>query len=188
MEVGCFFSNSCSSTLLTLEAEWSVPSFTGMERFFWTDGDLCLRVFVQMQKGQLPKRSPPDLPHFHLHQRGSVGDPALSPLSCQSHAGSPAQRNHPGGWQQRWRSVEMFLYQEPAVWLLIVLIIPVSVICKENTVCASRGRRGDFNTTGMGNKAPSMPFGFKHGQHQSESECFIYPWGNWGLWRLLNFR
>lgn len=66
----------------------------------------CLRVSVQMQKGQLPERPPPDLPHLHLRQRGSVGDPALRPLGCQSHPGSPAQRNHPGGRQQRRRWVE----------------------------------------------------------------------------------
>lgn len=58
---------------------------------------LCLHVRVQMQKGQLPEGPPTDLPHLHLCQRGSVCDPALSPLSCQSHTSSLAQRNHPGG-------------------------------------------------------------------------------------------
>lgn len=53
-----------------------------------------------MQKGQLLQRPPPNLPHLHLRQRGPVGDPALGPLSCQSHAGPPAQRDHPGGRQQ----------------------------------------------------------------------------------------
>lgn len=76
-------------------------SQAGMERFSFTDGLVCLRVSMQMQKGHLPERSPPDLHHLHLRQRGSVGDPALSPHSCQSHAGSLAQRNHPGGRQQR---------------------------------------------------------------------------------------
>lgn len=76
-------------------------SEAGMERFYFTDGVACSRVSVQMQKGQLPERPPPDLPHLHLCQRGSVGDPALRPLSCQSHSGSLAQRNHPGGRQQR---------------------------------------------------------------------------------------
>lgn len=76
-------------------------SEAGVERFYFTDGVACSRVSVQMQKGQLPERPPPDLPHLHLCQRGSVGDPALRPLSCQSHSGSLAQRNHPGGRQQR---------------------------------------------------------------------------------------
>ena len=65
--------------------------------FCSTDGLACLRFFVQMQKGQLPKRPPTDLPHLYLCQRGSVGDPALHPFGCQSHPSSPAQRNHPGG-------------------------------------------------------------------------------------------
>lgn len=90
-----------------MEDKWSVQSpecgFTGERgralvlQMVWC----CLRVSVQMQKGQLPERPPPDLPHLHLRQRGSVGDPALRPLGCQSHSGSPAQRNHPGGRQQR---------------------------------------------------------------------------------------
>ena len=74
----------------------------GMEKvvfYRWRGVFACLPV--QMQKGQLPERSPPDLPHLHLRQRGSVGDPALGPLGCQSHSGSLAQRNHPGGRQQR---------------------------------------------------------------------------------------
>lgn len=82
-------------------------SQAGMERLHFTDGVLCLRVSLQMQKGQLPERPPTDLPHLHLCQRGSVCDPALGPLSRQSHPGSLAQRNHPGGWQQRRRSVQM---------------------------------------------------------------------------------
>lgn len=67
----------------------------------FTDGVVCLCLSVQMQKDQLPKRASPDLPHLHLRQRGSVGDPALHPHSCQSHAGSSAQRDHSGGRQQR---------------------------------------------------------------------------------------
>lgn len=71
------------------------------ERRYLTDVVVCVRFSVQMPKGRLSERSPPDLPHLHLRERGSVGDPALSPLGCQSHAGSLAQRNHPGGRQQR---------------------------------------------------------------------------------------
>lgn len=54
-----------------------------------------------MSKGQLPQRPPTDFPDFHLRQRGPVCDPALGPLGRQSHAGSPAEGNHPGGRQQR---------------------------------------------------------------------------------------
>lgn len=59
---------------------------------------------LQMQKDQLLQRPPHDLAHLHLRERGYVGDPALGPLGCQSHARSPAQRDHPGGRQQRRRS------------------------------------------------------------------------------------
>lgn len=58
-------------------------------------------VCPQMSKGQLPQRPPTDFPDFHLRQRGPVCDPALGPLGRQSHAGSPAEGNHPGGRQQR---------------------------------------------------------------------------------------
>lgn len=62
---------------------------------------VCVCVFPQMSKGQLPQRPPTDFPDFHLRQRGPVCDPALGPLGRQSHAGSPAEGNHPGGRQQR---------------------------------------------------------------------------------------
>ncbi len=96
-----------------MEDEWSVNSgFTGRDATVlfhrWRDVFVC--VSVQMQKGQLPERPSPDLPHLHLRQRGSVGDPALSALSCQSHSGSLAQRNHPGGRQQRWRSEKLIFF------------------------------------------------------------------------------
>lgn len=39
-----------------------------VERFHFTDGVVFLHVSVQMQKGQLPERPPPDLPHLHLCQ------------------------------------------------------------------------------------------------------------------------
>lgn len=112
----------------------------------------CLRVSVQMQKGQLPERPPPDLPHLHLRQRGSVGDPALCPLGCQSHPGSPAQRNHPGGRQQRRRWVEKdgFLSQ-------------IAHKEKGNKTFACRGGwREDWTTRGW-QKAPSRPLGLTDG-------------------------
>lgn len=69
--------------------------------FHLTDHAVCVCVCPQMSKGQLPQRSPTDFPDFHLRQRGPVCDPALGPLGRQSHAGSPAEGNHPGGRQQR---------------------------------------------------------------------------------------
>lgn len=69
----------------------------------WLDSVFCVSVARQMQEGQLRQGPPADLPHLHLRQRGSVRDTALSPLGCQSHAGALAQRNHPGGRQQRRR-------------------------------------------------------------------------------------
>lgn len=57
----------------------------------------CLFVclFLKVQKHVLSQRSAPDLPHLHLRERGTVGNPAIRALGRQSHPTSSAEGDHP---------------------------------------------------------------------------------------------